>query len=132
MTERRTFVLEAPVGYAIWSLWWPIVISNELGMLAVSLWYFWLGRLVGDSGLVVQSTFGPFALLVLWFFNSASFGASILASRSVGANDGRGLSITAAAGTLTLAMWAVLAAFALPISPWLAGVLSGDLPVQPR
>jgi Na+-driven multidrug efflux pump len=28
-------------------------------------------------------------------------------------------------------MWAVLAAFALPISPWLAGVLSGDLPVQP-
>jgi Na+-driven multidrug efflux pump len=123
-------VLEAPVGYAIWSLWWPIAISNELGMVAVGLWFVWLGRLVGDAGLVVESTFGPFALLILWLFGSASVGASVLVSRSIGANDGRGLSVTAAAGTLTLAMWAVLAVVVLPISPWLAGVLSGDLPVQ--
>jgi Na+-driven multidrug efflux pump len=62
-------------------------------------------------------------------FAATSVGASVLVSRSVGASDGRGLSIAAGAVTLTLALWAVVAALVLPISPWLSGILAGGLPV---
>ena len=129
MTERRTFVLEAPIGRAIWSLAWPLVLSNELSVVSTGILYFWLGHLLGKPGLVVDSLFSPFSLMVAWFFSSAAVGASVLVSRSVGASDGRGMSIASAATTLTLALWGIVALVLIPVSPWLADVLSGDLPV---
>jgi Na+-driven multidrug efflux pump len=130
VSERRDFVLTAPIGRAIWSLTWPIAISSQLSILTVSILLFWLGRLAGETGLVVESLFRPLGLLFGWLFASTAVGASVLVSRSVGASDGRGLSITAGTLTLSLALWGVVAAVALPMSPQLAGVLAGGLPIE--
>lgn len=130
MTERRDFVLSAPIGRAIWSLAWPIALSNQLSILSLSILLFWLGRLTGETGLVVESLFRPLGLLIAWLFAATSVGASVLVSRSVGASDGRGLSIAAGSMTLTFALWAVVAAVVLPLSPWLSGVLAGGLSVE--
>lgn len=124
MAERRDVVLSAPIGRALWSLAWPIAISNQLSILSIAILLFWLGRLVGETGLAVESLFRPLGLLVGWGFAATSIGASVLVSRSVGARDGRGLSIAAGALTLTATMWVIVAAVVLPASPWLAGVLS--------
>jgi Na+-driven multidrug efflux pump len=107
-----------------------MIVSNELGNFCGFLWYFWLGRLVGQNGLVVDSLFSPFSLFVAWCFGSTAAGASVLVSRSVGASDGRGLSIAAASTSLTFVGWAIVAIVLVPVSPWLAGVLAGDLPVD--
>lgn len=130
MSDRRDFVLEAPLGRAIWSLAWPIALSNQLSVLTGGVMLFWLARLVGETGLVVDSLFRPFGFLVAWCFGSTSVGAGVLVSRSVGARDGRGLSI--AAGTVTLCAWVCLGfiAVVVPISSWLASLLSSGLPVE--
>jgi len=130
VSEQRDFVLGAPIGRALWSLAWPIALSNQLSIVTVSILLFWLGRLAGETGLVVESLFRPFGLLVGWLFGATSVGASVLVSRSVGASDGRGLSIAAGTTTLTLALWAAVAAVVLPVSPWLSDVLAGGLPVE--
>ena len=59
MSERRDFVLSAPIGRAIWSLAWPIALSNQLSILTLGILLFWLGRLGGETGLVVESLFRP-------------------------------------------------------------------------
>jgi Na+-driven multidrug efflux pump len=129
VSERREFVLQAPLGRTLWSLSWPIVLSNQISILSLGVLLFWFGRLAGETGLVVESLFRPFGLLVIWSFGAAQTGASVLVSRSVGAADGRGLSIAAGGMTLAIAMWATFAAIILPLSPWLASALAGDLPV---
>jgi Na+-driven multidrug efflux pump len=130
VSERRTFVLEARIGRAIISLSWPIALSNELGVLTGSLTLFWLGRLVGDTGLVIDALFAPLAFLVGCCFGLTCSGASVLVSRSVGANDRRGMSITAGALTLLLVLWLVCMAIAAPATQWIAGALTGDLGIS--
>jgi Na+-driven multidrug efflux pump len=128
--DRRKLVLEAPLGRAIWSLAWPIAISNELAILSLGVLLFWLGRLIGEPGLAVEALLRPFTLLVAWLFGATSVGASVLVSRSVGADDGKGMSIAAAGVALTGAMWLALSACVLAASPWLVDVLAGDLAVD--
>jgi multidrug resistance protein, MATE family len=128
--ERRDFVLHAPIARAIWSLAWPIMVSTELSMVTGAVLLFWLGHLIGSPGLIVESLFRPLNLLVGWFFMSGAVGASVLVSRSVGAGDGRGLSIAAGATTLSLALWAAVTIVIVPLSPWIADLLAGDLPVR--
>ena len=127
MQDRRALVLNAPLGRAIWSLAWPIAISNELAILSIGVLLFWLGRLVGDPGLAVESLLRPFTLLVAWLFAAASNGATVLVSRSVGAEDGKGMSIAAGAVTLTGLMWVGFTAIVLATMPWLVDLLAGDL-----
>src|SRR5215216_2615716 len=116
------------MGRALWTLAWPIALSNELSILSLGVLLFWLGRLAGETGLAVEALFRPLGLLVGWLINATSVGVSVLVSRSVGAASGRGLSIAAGGSTLTLAMWAVFAVVALPLSPWIADALAGELP----
>jgi Na+-driven multidrug efflux pump len=130
VADRRDFVLTAPIGRALWSLAWPIAVSNQLSILAFSILLFWFGRLAGETGLVVESLFRPLGLLIGWLFAATAAGASVLVSRSVGASDGRGLSIAAGAVTLTLALWAAVAAAVLPVSPHLAGLLAGGVSAE--
>jgi multidrug efflux pump len=130
VSEQRDFVLGAPIGRALWSLAWPIALSNQLSILSISILLFWLGHLAGETGLVVESLFRPFGLLIGWFFAATSVGSSVLVSRSVGASDGRGMSIAAGAMTLTVALWLAVAAVVLPVSPWLSDLLAGGLPVE--
>ncbi|TMQ11361.1 MAG: hypothetical protein E6J91_23270, partial [Deltaproteobacteria bacterium] len=130
MADRRDFVLTAPLGRAIWSLVWPIAVSNQLSILSLTILLFWFGRLAGQTGLAVESLFRPLGLLVGWLFGATSVGASVLVSRSVGASDGRGLSIAAGAATLAVALWAAVAVVVLPLSPQLAGVLAGGLAIE--
>lgn len=130
MSERRDVVLNAPIGRAIWSLAWPMLIANELETCVVGAELFWLGRLIGESGLVVESLYRPFGLMIAWFFASTTVGSSALVSRSVGASDGRGLQITTASMTLTMALCAAVVAVVVPFSPQIAGLLAGDASVQ--
>ena len=130
MTDRRDVVLRAPLVRAICSLSWPIIASNLLGTLAIAVMLFWLGRIAGEQGLVVESLYRPFGHLIAWVFASTAIGTSVLVSRSVGASDGKALSISAAGATVTFWMSVGLVAIALPLSPYLARLLSGDAPVQ--
>ncbi len=131
MSEQREFVLTAPLGRVIWSLAWPIALSNQLSMLTMGILLYWLGRLIGETGLAVESLFRPLELLLSWGFGAVSVGASVLVSRSVGASDGKGLAITASSITLTVALWIGFAAVAIPAAPWLASTLAAGLAVEP-
>ena len=130
VSEHRDFVLRAPVGRALWSLAWPMALSNELAILTMGVVLFWLGRLVGEAGLVVEALYRPVELLITWLFGATSVGASVIVSRSIGAKDDRGLAVAAGSVSLTLAMWIGLVVIVVPTAPWLAGALVGDLPVE--
>jgi Na+-driven multidrug efflux pump len=128
--DRRELVLKAPLGRAIWSLAWPIAISNELAILTLGVMLFWLGRLIGEPGLAVESLLRPFTLLLAWLFAATSNGGAVLVSRSVGAEDGKGMSIAAGAVSLTAVMWVGITAIALATMPWLVDLLAGDLAIE--
>lgn len=130
MVNRRELVLKAPIGRALWSLGWPIAISNELAILTIGVMLFWLGRLVGEPGLAVESLLRPFTLLVAWLFASTAMGATVLVSRSVGAEDGKGMTIASGAVTLTALMWIGLTAIVLATLPWLVDLLGGELAID--
>jgi Na+-driven multidrug efflux pump len=130
MSERRDLVLSAPIGRAIWALAWPMLLTNELDTCSFGIDLFWIGRLVGESGLVVESLYRPFALMIIWFFTSTTVGASVSVGRSVGATDGKGLSITAGAITLTMVLWLGLVALVVPFASQIAGVLVGQSAAQ--
>jgi Na+-driven multidrug efflux pump len=129
MSGKRELVLRAPIGRALWSLSWPLAAANELMMLHLSILIFWLDRLLGESGLAVESLLRPVQMMVVWLFASAGNGASVLIGRSVGARDGRAISIAAGAATLIGTAWLVLVLIAAPLSPVIARAVAGDLPV---
>jgi hypothetical protein len=37
VADRQDFVLTAPLGRAIWSLVWPIAVSNQLSILSLTI-----------------------------------------------------------------------------------------------
>jgi Na+-driven multidrug efflux pump len=129
MSEKRELVLHAPIGRALWSLSWPLAMANELSVLHLSILIFWLDRLLGESGLAVESLLRPVELMLNWLFASASIGGSVLIGRSVGARDGRAMSFAAASVTLTGLGWVILVLIAAPLSPIIARLVAGDLPM---
>jgi hypothetical protein len=40
MSDQRELVLKAPLGRTLWSLSWPLVMANELNVLALSILIF--------------------------------------------------------------------------------------------
>src|SRR5262249_55454685 len=116
----REFVLTAPIPRVMWSLCWPIALSNEVGVLAETLLLFWIGRLLGQTGLVVGSILRPIIMCVCWVFTSVTMGAGVLVSRSVGRRDSQAFRITAGSISLAMTMWAAACIVVVPLSPWLA------------
>ncbi len=130
MEEPRDVVLHRPIGRALFTLAWPLAVSNQLETLTIGAVVFWLGRLLGDSALTVESLFRPVGLMSAWLLTTASTGSSMLVARSVGARDGRGYDIVKNAIMLTLIIWAVVAAIVLPMSGVIASALAGELPLE--
>ena len=130
MSEKREFVLRAPLGRTLWSLSWPLVLSNELNVLTISILIFWLDRLLGQTGLAVESLFRPVGLMVAWLLGSVGVGTTVLVSRSVGARDGRAMSITVRALSLSVGLWLGLTLIAAPLAPSIARLLAGGLPID--
>jgi Na+-driven multidrug efflux pump len=130
MQDRREVVLEAPLRRALWSLSWPLMLSNQLAMFAGIVAIFWFGHLLGETALAVESLFRPVALIVTFVLGSTSVGASVLVSRSVGANDGKGMSLAAASLTLTCLLCAAMVVIVGPLAPWISDLLAGGLSIE--
>ena len=130
MSEKRDLVLHAPIGRAMWSLSWPLAVANELSVLHLGILIFWLDRLLGRTGLAVESLLRPVELMASWAFASAGIGASVLIGRSVGARDDRAMAIAAASASLTGWAWLALAAIAAPLAGVIASLVAGSLPLD--
>lgn len=128
--DRRQVVLEAPIGRALWSLAWPLVMANELNVLVVSILIFWLDRLLGETGLAVESLLRPVGLMALWLLGSVGIGAMSVVSRSIGAQDGRAMMLTLRSVALTVWLWLAIAVIAAPLAPTAARLLAANLPLE--
>ena len=126
----RGVVLDRPIGRALFSLAWPIALSNQLETLTLGLMVFWLGRLLGETGLTVESLFRPVSMMVVWLLTIPSTGSSMLVASSIGAGDGRGFKIARNAIVLALVMWGAVATFAAPFAGPLSSLLAGGLPIE--
>lgn len=122
--------LRASIGRALWSLSWPIALAHELSVLILGIGLYWLGHIGGDTALVVEAAFRPFGFLFVYLFSAAAVGTSVLVTRSVGANDERGLDVAAAGAMLGGAMWLAFAVIAGCASPWLIDALAGGLAID--
>ncbi len=130
MSDRRELVLRGPLGRTLWTLAWPLVVANELHVLSLGILIFWLDRLVGATGLAVESLIRPVGLMAVWLFGSVGTGASVLVARSVGARDGRAMTIAIRALSLTGWLWLALVVIAAPLAPLLARLLAAGLPIE--
>lgn len=130
MSDRRELVLRGPLARTLWTLAWPLVLANELNVLTLGILIFWLDRLLGETGLAVESLFRPVGLMAAWLLGAAGNGASVLVARSVGARDGRAMTIAVRALSLTGLVWLGLVLVAAPLAPAVAGVLAGGLPLE--
>src|SRR5262245_49497792 len=84
---------------------------------------YWMGRFLGREGLAVHTTCAASLALVTLLFLGLSTGCNVLVARSVGAKDGRGLSITMGAGVVCAFAWIVVVGVFVPF----AGPISGSL-----
>lgn len=130
MSDKRELVLKAPLGRTLWSLSWPLVMANELNVLTLSILIFWLDRLLGEPGLAVESLFRPVGMMANWLFGSVGIGATVLVSRSVGAKDGRAMTVAVRALSLTGWLWLALVVIAVPLGPLVARLLAAGLPLE--
>lgn len=74
-------------------LGWPLALSNILLSFDSFSIRFWLGRYHGEAGLAVHTTTAPVIGLVHLLFMAIITGLGVSIARSVGARDGRGLSL---------------------------------------
>lgn len=85
---------------------------------------FWMGRYLGAPGLAVHTTTVATVALIDLVYAGIATGCGVLVARSVGARDGRGLSIMASAGVVAAMAWLVIAsgvaAAAWPLAEHLA------------
>jgi Na+-driven multidrug efflux pump len=103
---------------------WPLVISSQLAVWSEAIVMFWLGHLGGTDSIAIYTVTLPVYYFAACAFTGIAIGASPQIAWSVGAKDGRGLSLTVSA--LWLAALASVAAIviALPAAGPLASVLS--------
>ncbi|HSK00745.1 MAG TPA: hypothetical protein VK932_05865, partial [Kofleriaceae bacterium] len=77
----------------LWQLAWPLMLTEELGILTQMVTVFWIGRELGASALAVEAMVRPVLLSVTYLFTAVAVGGAVLTARSVGARDGRGLTL---------------------------------------
>jgi Na+-driven multidrug efflux pump len=97
------------IARALWRLGWPLAIMLQLGSFSEAISIYWLGDLLGPSALAIEATLRYVFSAGGWVLACAGVGVSALVARSVGARDGRGLSIIASGVALTIVMWGVVA-----------------------
>jgi Na+-driven multidrug efflux pump len=108
------------------ALSWPLIIQGLLFWLDSASNRYWMGRYLGDEGLAVHTTTAASVALLDLLFVGIGSGCGVLVSRSVGARDGRGLSILGAAVAVSAAAWLVVGGVFLAFSGPIAGYLAKD------
>jgi Na+-driven multidrug efflux pump len=113
-----------PPARRLWQLAWPLMLTEELGILTQMVTVFWIGRELGAGALAVEAMVRPVLLSVTYLFTAVAVGGAVLTARSVGARDGRGLTLISSALALTMLLWLVTAAMLLaaawPAAGWAA------------
>ncbi len=100
---------------ALWRLSWPLVITLQLVSYAEAIAISWLGHLLGPPALAIEATMRHVFLGGAYVMAGVATGVSVLVSRSVGARDGRGLTIVANGVALCAALWLAAVAIVLPL-----------------
>ncbi len=95
--------------------------SGQLAVLTGLVIAFWIGRFLGEDGLSGLALVRPVMLCVFWFFGSVAFGATFLVARSVGARDGRGLTIMTSGAGLIIVLWLATVLVVLPNARAISG-----------
>ncbi|MDB4955261.1 MAG: putative efflux protein family [Myxococcales bacterium] len=129
--RRRELILRGPILGALVRLGWPVVITNQLVVLIMLISSFWMGRMVGTTGLSITAIMTPVELLVLWILGTVSYGQGALVSQSVGANDGRGMNLVASSLALQALVSTALALVGLALLTPLAELLAGQPELVP-
>lgn len=106
----------SPLPLRLLGLAWPLIISFMLFFVDAANVRYWLGHYHGVDGTAVHTTTATVVGLMALAFTGISMGCSVLVARSVGARDGRGLSLLGSAAALALVIWLVLASIVVAIS----------------
>jgi Na+-driven multidrug efflux pump len=108
------------------ALSWPLIIQGLLFWLDSASNRYWMGRYLGAEGLAVHTTTAANVALLDLVFAGIASGCGVLVARSVGAKDGRGLSILAGSIAVSATVWLVIAGAFLALSEPLAGHLAKE------
>jgi Na+-driven multidrug efflux pump len=119
--ERRT---NREAATLLLALSWPLIIHGLLFWLDSAANRYWMGRYLGAEGLAVHTTSAATLALLELLFAGIGSGCAVLVARSVGAKNGRGLSILGASLVVCVIAWIVVGgavvAFSGPIAEELA------------
>jgi Na+-driven multidrug efflux pump len=103
---------------------WPLALANVFLICDAFVVRYWLGHHYGSVGLAVHTATAPVVGLVHLLFIAIATGAAVGIARSVGARDGRGLSIACNAmtlvGVLAVVIGVATVAFSTQVSAWIA------------
>jgi Na+-driven multidrug efflux pump len=108
------------------ALSWPLIIQGLLFFLDSASNRYWMGRYLGGEGLAVHTTTSASVALIDLLFAGLCSGCGVLVARSVGARDGRALSILAASTVVAAVTWLVIGVVFLVLSGPIAGQLAKE------
>src|SRR5205085_798791 len=91
------------------ALSWPLIIQGLLFWLDSAANRYWMGRYLGEQGLAVHTTSAATLALLELLFAGIGSGCAVLVARSVGAKNGRGLSIMSASLVVCAIAWVLVA-----------------------
>lgn len=123
VTEPRG---QSSVVRALLRMTWPLVLSQLITQLDSIAVRYWLGHYHGKEGIAVHTaTAQPVNLLTLLLIGIVT-GQGVAVARSVGARDGRGMTLTANAATLTLLVSLVLAGVVIGFGDPMASAIAKE------
>jgi putative MATE family efflux protein len=80
-------IVQGPLGWAVWKLAWPSVLTNIVGGLQGIVDHVLVGHLVGYTGNAAIGVAWQLIIVVIIFINSLFTGMSVLVARFAGAGD---------------------------------------------
>jgi Na+-driven multidrug efflux pump len=124
---RRDRILQGPLTSTMLQIAAPLIIGSQLDSIVTIITMFWVGRLAGTDGLGVMVVASPVVgVSNLLVSGTVCAGTGALLARSIGANDGRGLSILRSGFRAAAVMTGVWVLAALVLARPICELLTGD------
>ncbi|HEY4181348.1 MAG TPA: MATE family efflux transporter [Kofleriaceae bacterium] len=123
----RAAILEAPLVPTLLTMWWPLALTSLVGEAQGFISMFWIGRLIGESGLATLAVMSPVLTTLAFISGTFPVGVQVLAAQSMGRQDGEAIPVIVNGGYMG-AVFGAMIAFTGAVFLWpIARMLAGDL-----
>lgn len=104
--QSRAAILDGPIRSTLFHLTWPMMLTALLNSWQVLIAVFWIGRLIGTSGLTTIAVMEPVFTILMLISGAAHVGVQVMTAKATGKGEGDAIPVIINGGYLALT-WAV-------------------------